>query len=47
MDTMKDIAANGKATIIFLPNTPDAVGTIQEQIRTGLLQGHAAASALE
>jgi regulator of protease activity HflC (stomatin/prohibitin superfamily) len=40
-DTMRDIGASSKNSTVFLPHGPGAVKDIAEQIRNGLLQGHA------
>lgn len=37
MDTQKEIAANNRATVIFLPNNPSAVADVADQIRTSML----------
>ena len=42
MDTQKEIAANNRATVIFLPNNPGAMGDIADQIRTSMLSADAA-----
>jgi regulator of protease activity HflC (stomatin/prohibitin superfamily) len=42
MDTQKEIAANDRATVIFVPNNPSAVADIGEQIRTSLFAAQAA-----
>lgn len=42
MDTQKEIAANNRATVIFLPNAPGAVSEIADQIRTSMLVAQAA-----
>ncbi len=42
MDTQKEIAANNRATVIFLPNNPGAVSDIAEQIRISMLSVQAA-----
>ncbi|CAM6091729.1 unnamed protein product [Calypogeia fissa] len=40
-DTMKEIGASSKNSTVFIPHGPGAVKDIAEQIRNGLLQGHA------
>jgi regulator of protease activity HflC (stomatin/prohibitin superfamily) len=40
-ETLRDIAANSKASTVFLPNGPGAVADTASQIRNGLLQGGA------
>jgi regulator of protease activity HflC (stomatin/prohibitin superfamily) len=40
-ETLRDIAANSKASTVFLPNGPGAVADTASQIRNGLLQGAA------
>lgn len=42
MDTQKEIAANDRSTVIFVPNNPSAVADIGEQIRTSLFAAQAA-----
>ena len=42
MDTQKEIAANNRATVIFLPNNPSAVADVADQIRTSMLSVMAA-----
>lgn len=41
-DTLKDIGASSKASSIFIPHGPGAVGDIASQIREGLLQAETA-----
>ena len=43
-DTMRDIGSQSKSNAIFIPHGPGAVGDIADQIRSGWLQGNAAAS---
>ncbi|CAM6097938.1 unnamed protein product [Calypogeia fissa] len=40
-DTMKEIGASSKNSTVFIPHGPGAVKDVAEQIRNGLLQGHA------
>eukprot|EP00252_Welwitschia_mirabilis_P017902 TRINITY_DN398_c0_g1_i2.p1 TRINITY_DN398_c0_g1~~TRINITY_DN398_c0_g1_i2.p1 ORF type:complete len:153 (+),score=42.25 TRINITY_DN398_c0_g1_i2:784-1242(+) len=40
-DTMKEIGASSKSSSVFIPHGPGAVRDVAEQIRDGLLQGHA------
>ncbi|WJZ81021.1 hypothetical protein VitviT2T_000884 [Vitis vinifera] len=41
-DTLKDIGASSKASSVFIPHGPGAVGDIASQIRVGLLQAETA-----
>ncbi|CAE8713922.1 unnamed protein product, partial [Polarella glacialis] len=43
-ETLRDIAAQNKASAVFLPHGPGAVQDIASQIRNGILQGGAAAA---
>eukprot|EP00252_Welwitschia_mirabilis_P017817 TRINITY_DN3962_c0_g1_i2.p1 TRINITY_DN3962_c0_g1~~TRINITY_DN3962_c0_g1_i2.p1 ORF type:complete len:288 (+),score=65.58 TRINITY_DN3962_c0_g1_i2:363-1226(+) len=43
-DTLKEIGASAKSTSVFIPHGPGAVRDVSEQIRDGLLQGHAGSS---
>ncbi|CAE8591656.1 unnamed protein product [Polarella glacialis] len=43
-ETLRDIAAQNKASAVFLPQGPGAVSDIASQIRNGILQGGAAAA---
>jgi len=40
-DTLKDIGAHSKSSVVFVPHGPGAVGNIADQIRNGWLQGAA------
>jgi len=42
-DTMKEIGAGSKNTTVFLPHGPGHVQDITQQIRNGMMQGHATA----
>eukprot|EP01012_Entosiphon_sulcatum_P039809 TRINITY_DN5299_c0_g1_i1.p1 TRINITY_DN5299_c0_g1~~TRINITY_DN5299_c0_g1_i1.p1 ORF type:complete len:281 (+),score=95.83 TRINITY_DN5299_c0_g1_i1:419-1261(+) len=37
-DTLKEMTHNSKSNTIFVPHSPDSVGTISSQIRDGMLQ---------
>lgn len=41
-DTMQDVARNGRSNVLFLPSNPGSVGTMGEEIRSAMLQAHAA-----
>lgn len=41
-DTLKDVGTNGRASTIFLPHSPGAVGDVSAQLRTGFLSALAA-----
>ena len=36
-DTMQDVARNGKSNVMFMPNTPGAVGDLAAEIRNTML----------
>ncbi|KAL2622913.1 hypothetical protein R1flu_003118 [Riccia fluitans] len=40
-DTMKEIGSHSKNSTVFIPHGPGAVKDVDDQIRNGLLQGHA------
>ncbi|KAL2644189.1 hypothetical protein R1flu_011776 [Riccia fluitans] len=40
-DTMKEIGSHSKNSTVFIPHGPGAVKDVADQIRNGLLQGHA------
>ncbi len=40
-DTMKEIGASSRNSMVFIPHGPGAVHDVAEQIRNGLLQGQA------
>lgn len=42
-DTLEKMAA-GNATTVFLPHTPGGLGSVAEQMRSGVLQGAAGAA---
>lgn len=44
-DTMRDIGAKNKASAIFIPHGPSAVGDVVSQIRNGFMQAQSAADA--
>ncbi|KAJ7525074.1 hypothetical protein O6H91_17G035200 [Diphasiastrum complanatum] len=46
-DTMKDIGNSAKNTTMFIPHGPGHVSDIAEQIRNGIVQGHAVTDLLE
>eukprot|EP00051_Salpingoeca_urceolata_P010266 m.125057 g.125057 ORF g.125057 m.125057 type:complete len:287 (+) comp16644_c1_seq2:320-1180(+) len=38
-DTLKDIGANSKTNIAFIPHTPNSVTSLRDQVRDGFMQG--------
>merc|ERR1712060_671967 len=40
-ETLRDVAANSKASTVFLPHSAGAVGDVASQIRNGILQAGA------
>lgn len=44
-DTMQDVARNGRSNVLFLPSNPGTVGSMGDEIRSALLQAHAAGDA--
>jgi regulator of protease activity HflC (stomatin/prohibitin superfamily) len=46
-DTMQDVARNGRSNVLFLPSNPGTVGSMGEEIRSAMLQAHAAEDAAD
>ena len=44
-DTMQDVARNSRSNVLFLPSNPGSLGTMGDEIRSAMLQAHAAEQA--
>ncbi len=42
VDSLQDVGTNGRASTIFLPHSPAAVGDVASQLRNGFLSAMAA-----